>query len=229
MGAGVGILDADIYGPNIPMMMGLSEMPPAQNGKLTPPVAFGVQVMSIGFLVPDGEALMWRGPMLHGAIRQLLTDVNWGNLDYLIVDMPPGTGDAQLTLAQSVPVTAGIILTTPQAVSLADATRGLRAFEKLDVPIMGIIENMAGDIFGQGGGEESARKLGVPFLGRVSLDPDIRVGGDAGVPIVASRPDSAQSEVFCQIAQRVAASVSLLNAGRPAAGKSAIKLNLPGA
>ena len=225
-GATAGILDADIYGPNVPMMMGVAEMPPVQNGKLTPPEMHGVQVMSIGFLVPAGEALIWRGPMLHSAIRQLLNDVNWDELDYLIVDMPPGTGDAQLTLAQSVPVTAGIIVTTPQAISLADATRGLRAFQKLDVPVMGIIENMAGDIFGSGGGEAAARELGVPFLGRISLDPALRIGGDTGKPTVAFQPDLAQAAAFRDLAGKVAAYVSVLNAQRAAPARAPLKLNL---
>ncbi len=226
MGAQVGILDADIYGPNVPMMMGVLEMPPPQAEKLVPPVAFGVQVMSIGFLVPDGEPLIWRGPMLHKAIRQLLTDVAWDNLDYLIVDMPPGTGDAQLSLAQSVPMTGGLIVSTPQAVALADATRGLAAFQRLEVPVMGIVENMAGEIFGVGGGERAAQQLGVPFLGRISLTPAIRVGGDAGRPSVAFEPESEQAGAFRTLAEKVAAQVSVMNARRPAPQKAPIKLDL---
>jgi ATP-binding protein involved in chromosome partitioning len=189
-------------------------------------VAYGVQVMSIGFLVPEGEALIWRGPMLHKAIRQLITDVAWDNLDYLVVDLPPGTGDAQLSLAQSVPLTGGVIVTTPQAVALADARRGFTAFEKLEVPVMGIIENMAGDVFGVGGGEEAARRLGVPFLGRVYLAPFVREAGDAGRPVVASQPDSEQAQAFRMLAQRVAAQVSVANANRPAAPRAPISLNV---
>lgn len=211
MGAKVGLLDADIYGPNIPMMMGISSMPNPRNGKLVPPVAYGVEVMSMGFLIPPGEAVIWRGPMLHSAIRQLFTDVDWGTLDYIVVDLPPGTGDAQLTLAQSVPLVGGIIVSTPQQVALSDATRGLAAFRKLEVPVLGIVENMAGEVFGVGGGEESARQLGVPFLGRVFLDPAIRTGGDAGQPIVAIDPSSPQSEAFRQLAQAVAARISVLS------------------
>lgn len=211
MGAKVGILDADIYGPNIPMMMGVSHMPNPRNGKLVPPVAYGVEVMSMGFLIPPGEAVIWRGPMLHSAIRQLFTDVDWGSLDYIVVDLPPGTGDAQLTLAQSVPLVGGIIVSTPQRVALSDATRGLAAFRKLEVPVLGIVENMAGEVFGVGGGEEAASQLGVPFLGRVFLDPAIRTGGDAGQPIVAIDPASAQSEAFRQLAQAVAARISVLS------------------
>lgn len=225
MGARVGILDADIYGPNVPMMLGLSEMPEPQNEKMVPPTAYGVEVMSIGFLVPEGEALIWRGPMLHSAIRQLLTDVAWSHLDYLIVDLPPGTGDAQLSLAQLVPLTGGIIVTTPQAVALADAMRGITAFQRLEVPVMGIIENMAGEVFGVGGGEQAASKLGVSFLGRIFLDPSIREGGDAGKPEVAFRPDSEQARSFQAVARRVAAQVSLLNAERPAAPRVPITLD----
>jgi len=226
MGARVGILDADIYGPNVPIMMGVEEMPPPQNDKMVPPVAYGVQVMSIGFLVPEGEALIWRGPMLHSAIRQLLTDVAWDNLDYLVVDLPPGTGDAQLSLAQSVPLTGGIIVTTPQAVSLADARRGVTAFQRLDVPVMGIVENMAGEVFGEGGGEQAAEALGVPFLGRICLEPSIREGGDAGEPAVIFQPDSDQAAAFRMLAQKVAAQVSVLNARRPAAAQAPIKLEM---
>ena len=226
MGAKVGILDADIYGPNVPMMMGVSEMPPVVGEKMTPATAYGIEVMSIGFLVPEGEALVWRGPMLHSAIRQLFTDVAWGDLDYLIVDLPPGTGDAQLSLAQLVPLTGGIIVTTPQAVSLADARRGITAFQRLDVPVMGIVENMAGEVFGEGGGEHAAEALGVPFLGRICLEPSIRQGGDAGEPAVVAQPDSEQAAVFRAVAQKVAAQVSVLNARRPAAPRSPIKLEM---
>jgi ATP-binding protein involved in chromosome partitioning len=226
MGAKVGILDADIYGPNVPIMMGTDNLPPLEDEKLVPPMAYGVQVMSIGFLVPPGEALMWRGPMLHKAIRQLFTDVKWDNLDYLIVDMPPGTGDAQLSLAQSVPVTAGIIVSTPQAVALADATRGFTAFRRLEVPVMGIVENMAGDVFGVGGGERAASELGVPFLGRVFLGSFIREGGDAGKPAVAFHRDSDQAATFRDLAQKVAAQVSVMNARRPAVARAPINLDL---
>lgn len=223
MGARVGILDADIYGPNVPIMMGVHEMPPLTGDKMTPARAYGVEVMSIGFLVPEGEALVWRGPMLHKAIEQLFTDVAWSELDYMIVDLPPGTGDAQLSLAQLVPLTGGIIVSTPQNVALADARRGITAFRRLNVPVMGIIENMAGDVFGEGGGEQAARALGVPFLGRVCLDPNIREGGDAGQPIMIADPDSEQAIAFRMVAQKVAAQVSVLNARQPEA--MSLKLN----
>ena len=208
-GAKVGIMDADVYGPNIPMMMGLSGPPSVRNGKMVPQTAYGVETISMGYLMPEGEAVVWRGPMLHGAIRQFLTDVAWGELDYLVVDLPPGTGDAQLTLAQSVPITGGLIITTPQQVSVSDARRGAAAFKKLDVPILGIVENMAGEIFGSGGGMEAAKLLGVDFIGRVSLDPNIRVGGDAGTPIVISHPESETAKAFRHIARITAALLSV--------------------
>jgi ATP-binding protein involved in chromosome partitioning len=155
-GAKVGVLDADIYGPNIPIMFGLSGRPRIDNDKMVPFERYGVEVISMGFLMPDGEAVVWRGPMLHKAIQQLFTDVRWSPLDYLIVDLPPGTGDAQISLAQSVPLTGGIIVTSPQAVAVADAMRGATAFQRMEVPILGVVENMAGDIFGSGGGQEAA-------------------------------------------------------------------------
>jgi ATP-binding protein involved in chromosome partitioning len=167
--------------------------------------------MSMGFLIPPGQAVIWRGPMLHGAIRQLFTDVAWGELDYLIVDMPPGTGDATLTLAQSVPVTGGIIVTTPQDVSVEDAEKGLVAFQRLQVPVLGIIENMAGDIFGEGGGERAAQRLHVPFLGRIYLDRSIREGGDTGQPLVAFHGESPQAKAFHELAMAVAARVSVMS------------------
>jgi ATP-binding protein involved in chromosome partitioning len=212
-GARTGILDADIYGPNIPTMMGLTRdhLPDPQDGKLVPPLAYGVEVMSMGFLIPPGQAVIWRGPMLHGAIRQLFTDVAWGELDYLIVDMPPGTGDATLTLAQSVPVTGGIIVSTPQDVALEDAEKALVAFQRLEVPVLGIVENMAGDIFGEGGGERTAQRLQVPFLGRIYLDKAIREGGDAGQPLVAFHGESPEAKAFHQLAMAVAARVSVMS------------------
>ncbi|OQA44590.1 MAG: Septum site-determining protein MinD [Chloroflexi bacterium ADurb.Bin325] len=237
MGARVGILDADIYGPNVPIVMGVNDLHGVEDGKMIPARAHGIQVMSIGFLVPDGEALVWRGPMLHKAIQQLLTDVAWGDpqaanpadrqLDYLIVDLPPGTGDAQMSLAQLAPLTGAVIVTTPQAVALADATRGITAFNRLDVPIMGIIENMAGDVFGVGGGEEAARKLHVPFLGRVNLAPIVRESGDRGEPVAACCPDTEQAAAFRDLAQRVAAQVSMLNAKRAAELRAAAKAAAP--
>lgn len=215
-GAQVGIMDTDVYGPNVPMMMGVSGPLPVRNGKMVPHEGHGVKVMSMGFLMPEGEAVIWRGPMLHSAIRQFLTDVHWGALDYLIVDLPPGTGDAQLTLAQSVPITGGLIVTTPQAVSISDAKRGAGAFRKLDVPVLGLIENMAGDVFGRGGGQVAARELGVDFIGSVPLDARIRTGSDAGQPCVLAHPDSEVAQTIRQIARITAGLLSQAAMARPA-------------
>jgi len=219
-GAKVGLMDADFYGPNVPTMMGVSEIPNPQNNKLIQAIAHGVKVMSIGFLVKPGQPLIWRGPLLHSTIRQFLADVDWGELDYLVVDMPPGTGDVQLSLAQHIPVTCGLIVTMPQKVSLDDASRGIEMFQKLSIPIAGVIENMGPmilpdgstlDIFGEGGGEQMAAAYGVNFLGRVALDPDIRKFGDSGLPIVNQAPDSRPAMQFNAMACEVASFISRLN------------------
>lgn len=220
-GASVGLLDADIYGPNIPQMLGVTHMPPPQGQKLTPARAYGIQLMSMGFMLQPDQAVIWRGPMLHSAIRQLFTDVAWEPVDYMIVDLPPGTGDAQLTLAQSVPLTGGVIVSTPQDVALADARRGLAAFRQLQVPVLGMIENMSYfiapdtgqryEIFGHGGAERAARELHVPFLGRLPLDPRARAGGDEGRPVVVAYPDAEISQAFHDLAKQVAAQVSILS------------------
>lgn len=217
-GARVGLLDADIYGPNIPTMMGAKGMPTPKEGKIEPAEAYGVRLMSIGFMVPPEQPLIWRGPMLHSAIRQFISDVNWGDLDYLIVDLPPGTGDAQLSLAQTLPLSGGIIVTLPQKVSLEDARRGLEMFRTMDIPVLGIIENMSYlklpdgtkmDVFGQGGGQQLAQASGVPFIASLPLDPHVREGGDAGVPIVVAHPDSPVAEAFVEAAQDLAAKISV--------------------
>jgi len=217
-GAKVGLLDADIYGPNVPTMMGVQRLPPQNGQKLVPAEAYGVQVMSIGFLVKPGQPLIWRGPMLHSAIRQFLADVSWNELDYLVVDLPPGTGDAQLSLAQSVPLSGGVIVTLPQQVSQDDARRGLEMFRELNVPLLGVVENMSYlelpdgtqmDVFGKGGGEKLALEAGVPFLGAIPMDPNVRVGGDQGAPIVISQPDSAPAKALRDIAEAIAASLSV--------------------
>ncbi len=218
-GAKVGVLDADIYGPNIPIMFGLSGQPRVENDKLVPYEAYGVKVISMGFLMPEGEAVVWRGPMLHKAIQQLFTDVRWGELDYLIVDLPPGTGDAQLSLAQSVPLTGAIIVTSPQAVAISDARRGATAFKRLEVPILGVIENMSGEVFGTGGGESAAQLMEVEYLGSVELDPRIRMGGDSGKPIVIDAPESEAAKSFRRLARKVASRVSLLALQPPPAVK----------
>ncbi len=209
-GAKVGVLDADIYGPNIPMMFGLGGRPRVEDDKMVPLEAHGVKVISMGFLMPEGEAVVWRGPMLHKAIQQLFTDVRWGELDYMIVDLPPGTGDAQLSLAQSVPLTGGIIVTTPQAVSISDARRGATAFKRLEVPILGVVENMAGEVFGTGGGLEAAKLIETELLGSIELDPRIRHGGDTGAPIVIAAPESVAAQSFRTLARVVAARISVL-------------------
>lgn len=217
-GARVGLLDADIYGPNIPTMMGVKRLPPASEDKLTPAEAFNVKLMSIGFLVKPDQPLIWRGPMLHSAIRQFLTDVDWGELDYLVVDLPPGTGDAALSLTQSLPLSGGIIVTLPQQVSLDDARRGLEMFRQLNVPVLGIIENMSFlelpdgtrmDIFGSGGGEKLALESGVPYIGAIPIEAVVREGGDNGVPVVVSHPESAVAKAFNAIAMDVAAKISV--------------------
>ncbi|MBX7253417.1 MAG: Mrp/NBP35 family ATP-binding protein [Candidatus Promineofilum sp.] len=209
-GARVGLLDADILGPNVPMMMGRDEMPPPRNRKMVPAENYGVKFISMAFLVKPDQPLIWRGPMLHSAIRQLLTDVDWGELDYLVVDLPPGTGDAQLTLAQVLPLSGAIVITQPMQVAATDAVRGLKTFEKLDVPIIGVIENMSGDFFGTGAGEQLAATYKTPFLGKIPLDANVRVGGDSGAPIVVAYPDSAAAVALRDIARAVAACVSVL-------------------
>jgi len=210
MGTRVGLLDADITGPNIPMLMGIDKLPPPRGQRLIPAENYGVQVMSMGFLVEKDKPLIWRGPMIHGAIRQFFSDVEWSNMDYMIIDLPPGTGDAQLTLAQSVPLSGTVIVTQPQDVAVGDALRGLAMFEQVNVPIIGIIENMSGEFFGEGGGRTLAEERNVPYLGSIPLDPQVRVGGDTGHPIVVSSPGSPASVAFAQVAQEVAARSSVL-------------------
>ena len=212
-GVRVGLLDADIYGPNIPIMMGVDEMPPVEAGKLIPAEAHGVRFMSMGFLLPPEQALIWRGPMLHKAIQQLFTDVRWGELDYLFVDLPPGTGDAQLSLAQIAPLSGGLIVTMPQMVSVADARRGAAAFAQLEVPILGVIENMSGQIFGSGGGETAASELNTTLLGVIGLDADVSASGDRGRPIVAASPESAAARTFRSLAQKVVVQLRAVSGG----------------
>ncbi len=232
-GARVGLLDADIYGPNIPTMMGVDHLPGATAEKLIPAESFGVKMMSIGFMVKPDQPLIWRGPMLHSAIRQFLTDVEWGELDYLIIDLPPGTGDAALSLAQSLPLSGGIIVTLPQQVSLEDARRGLEMFRQLDIEIFGVVENMSYlelpdgtrmDIFGSGGGQTLADDAGVPFIGAIPMDPTVRQGGDSGVPVVISNPDSPVSQALRSISEKVAAKISVA----AVQGSNFIPINLVG-
>jgi ATP-binding protein involved in chromosome partitioning len=220
-GAKVGLLDADVYGPNIPLMMGVDQLPAqdTSTGKITPAEAYDVKFVSIGFMVKPDQPIIWRGPMLHNAIQQFIMDVNWGEIDYLVVDLPPGTGDAQLSLAQTVSITGGVIVTLPQQVSLDDARRGLEMFRQLDIPILGVVENMSYlelpdgkkmDIFGTGGGNNFAKDVSVDFLGAIPIDPSVREGGDNGVPIVVSDPDSPAAKVLINIARDVALRASVI-------------------
>jgi ATP-binding protein involved in chromosome partitioning len=217
-GARVGLLDADILGPNIPTMMGVESMPPVRDRKMVPAENYGVKFISMAFLVKPDQPLIWRGPMLHGAIQQLLTDVDWGELDYLLIDLPPGTGDAQLTLAQVLPLSGAIVITQPMQVAADDALRGMKTFEKLDVPIIGVIENMSGPMFGSGAGEKLSTAYDVDFLGSVPMEAEVRVGGDTGDPVVVAHPDSKAAIALNEIAREVAARVSVLTLKKQADG-----------
>jgi ATP-binding protein involved in chromosome partitioning len=219
-GARVGLMDADVYGPNVPIMMGASNArPEVAVNKLVPIEAYGVRLMSMALLQPGDKPLIVRGPILHGLVKQFLSDVVWGELDYLIVDMPPGTGDVQLSLAQLVPVQGAVLVTTPQEVAVSDVRRALRMFETVAVPVLGVVENMSYfvapdtgaryNIFGEGGGRKLAEQYGVPFLGAIPLGLEVREGGDKGVPVVVSRPDSAQAKAFQQVAEEIARQVSI--------------------
>ena len=210
-GAKVGLIDADILNPNIPTMTGLSYgRPKVVNDKMVPLEAYGVKLMSTGFLTTPDKPMIMRGPMLHSAIRQFFVDVDWGQLDYMIVDLPPGTGDAPLSLAQSFPLTGVVVVTQPQDVAVSDALRSIAMFETLNVPIIGVVENMAGEFFGEGGGERLANERDVPFLGRIPLAASVREGGDYGRPIVIQNPDSVEGQAFHNLAQTVAARTSVL-------------------
>jgi ATP-binding protein involved in chromosome partitioning len=213
LGAKVGLMDADLYGPNIPMMMGSSTGPEQKDGKIVPVETHGVKLISMAFLVPEEAPLVWRGPMVHQYLQAFFRDVLWGELDYLLIDLPPGTGDVQLSLSQMVPLAGAITVTTPQEVSLFDVRKGMAMFQKVNVPLLGIIENMSfflcghcgerTDIFSHGGGERAASKLGVPFLGNIPIDPAIREGGDSGHPIVVANPASPQAAAFRDIAKKL--------------------------
>src|SRR6267378_6328693 len=228
-GSRVGILDGDIYGPNVPIMLGLSGTQLTTDGKqIVPAEKHGLQVVSMGFLTSDDAPVIWRGPMLHGAIQQFFREVAWRDLDYLIVDMPPGTGDVALSLSQTVPVAGSIVVSTPQQVSLADSRRAVRMYQKLNIPTLGIIENMShfictnchheADIFGHGGGQKMAEDLGVSFLGRIPIYQPIREGSDSGVPLVMSEPNSPAGKAFVATAERVAAEISIASyKGSPSA------------
>jgi ATP-binding protein involved in chromosome partitioning len=219
-GSRVGILDGDIYGPNVPIMLGLStQLTTNEQRQIVPAEKYGLQVISIGFLTSDDAPIIWRGPMLHGAIQQFFKEVAWKDLDYLIIDMPPGTGDVALSLSQTVPVVGAIVVTTPQLVSLADSRRAVRMYQKLSIPTLGVVENMSyyscpnchheADIFGHGGGEGLATDMGVPFLGRLPIYQPIREGSDMGVPLVVAEPASAAARAFLTVAEQTAAQVSI--------------------
>ena len=218
-GGRVGMIDGDVYGPNIPIMLGLEAQLESAGKQIVPAEKYGLKVVSMGFLTSADAPIIWRGPMLHGVVRQFFQDVRWGELDYLVIDMPPGTGDVALSLSQTVPVSGAIVVTTPQTVSLADSRRAVAMYKKLDIPTLGIIENMShyvcpschheSDIFGKGGGETMADELGVPFLGQIPIYEPIRVCSDMGTPLVTSDPDSQVSKVFLHIAERAAAQVSI--------------------
>ena len=219
-GARVGLMDADVYGPNVPIMLGASNARPEVDGnKLVPIEAFGVKFMSMALLQPGDKPMIVRGPILHGLVKQFLSDVKWGELDYLIVDMPPGTGDVQLSLAQLVPVQGAVLVTTPQEVAIADVRRALRMFETVAIPVLGVVENMSyfiapdtgtrSNIFGEGGGERLANSYHVPFLGDVQLGIEVREGGDSGMPVVVSKPHSPQAQAFRRVSEEVARQISI--------------------
>ena len=223
-GGKVGMIDGDIYGPNVPIMLGMKAELITDGQKIVPAEKYGLQVISMGFLTKDDAPIIWRGPMLHGALQQFFRDARWKDLDYLIVDMPPGTGDVALSLSQTVPVAGSIVVTTPQQVSLADTRRAVAMYKKLNIPPIGLIENMSyfscpncqheADIFGHGGGERLAEELGVPFLGRLPIYQPIREGSDSGVPLVISEPDSPAARAFIAAAERTAAQVSIASYSR---------------
>jgi ATP-binding protein involved in chromosome partitioning len=219
LGARVGVLDGDIYGPNIPIMFGLQAQLETLDKKIRPAEKYGIQVVSMGFLTQEENPVIWRGPMLHSAIQQFCREVAWKDLDYLVVDMPPGTGDVALSLSQTVPAAGAIVVTTPQQVSLSDSKRAIRMYQKLNIPTLGLVENMSfyectnchhvADIFGHGGGEKTAEQMGIPFLGRLPLYQPIRVGSDRGIPIVIAEPDSAGTRAFLELAEATVAQLAV--------------------
>jgi ATP-binding protein involved in chromosome partitioning len=223
-GSRVGIIDGDIYGPNVPIMLGVQQPLTHDGQKIKPAESYGVAAVSMGFLTDDESPVIWRGPMLHGVIQQFFRDVRWPELDYLVIDMPPGTGDVALSLSQTVPVSGAIVVTTPQTVSLADTRRAVRMYQKLNIPTLGLVENMShfvcsgcgreSDIFGKGGGEKLAENLEVPFLGRIPLYEPIRVGSDTGTPIVVAEPESPAAQALNAVAEQAAAQISIKSYGQ---------------
>jgi ATP-binding protein involved in chromosome partitioning len=225
-GGRVGIVDGDIYGPNVPIMLGMKTQLTTDGQKIVPAEKYGLQVISMGFLTGDDAPIIWRGPMLHGALQQFFREVRWTGLDYLVIDLPPGTGDIALSLSQTVPVAGAIVVTTPQQVSLADTRRAVAMYKKLNIPPLGIVENMSyfvcpdcgheSDIFGRGGGEQMAAEVNVPFLGRVPIYQPIREGGDSGVPLMIAEPESPAARALMAVAERTAAQLSIASYNRPA-------------
>jgi ATP-binding protein involved in chromosome partitioning len=235
-GATVGLLDADVYGPSVPTMLGEPDAPAGQTSegpgkKLTPAIHWGIRVMSVGFFIEREGAVVWRGPMIHKLLQQFIEDVDWGNVDYLVVDLPPGTGDAQLSLSQLIPITGSVIVTTPQEVALIDVVKAVSMFKKVEVPILGVVENMSyyvcpacghhDEIFARGGGRVFAKEQQVPFLGEVPLDSKVRAGGDAGRPVVVGAPESEHAKIFMSIAAQVAGEVAKLNGPSGGSGRRA--------
>jgi ATP-binding protein involved in chromosome partitioning len=222
-GPSVGLMDADVYGPSVPTMLGPPEIPPGGDSakRLSPAVHYGVKVMSVGFFVEREGAVVWRGPMIHKLLQQFIEDVDWGALDYLVVDLPPGTGDAQLSLSQLIPITGAIMVTTPQEVALIDVAKAVTMFKKVEIPILGVIENMSGyvcpscghhdEIFSKGGGKALARELGSRFFGEVPIDAKVRFGGDSGRPVVIGAPDSEHAKIFMSMAAEVAGEIARVN------------------
>jgi ATP-binding protein involved in chromosome partitioning len=219
-GARVGLMDADVYGPNIPQMLGIQGQPDVSPEKrMVPPEAYGIRVISMGMLLDPDQPVIWRGPMLHGAVQQFMREVEWGELDYLVVDLPPGTGDVALSMAQSVPVAGALVVTTPQGVSVSDVRKAVAMFRQLNIPLLGVMENMSyfacphcgerTEIFGHGGGARMAEDLGIPFLGEVPIDTRVRTGGDEGQPIVDAAPDAPAARAFVEVAKKVAAQISI--------------------
>jgi ATP-binding protein involved in chromosome partitioning len=219
-GAKVGLLDADVFGPSIPTMLGAPEVPPSasKDSRIIPAIHHGVKVISVGFFVDKDEAVVWRGPMVHRLLQQFLGDVDWGELDYLVCDLPPGTGDVQLSLSQLIPIAGAVMVTTPQEVSIVDVVKGIAMFEKVEIPILGIIENMSyykcpacghtDEIFSHGGGKRLAQEIGATFFGEIPIDTRIRFGGDAGVPIVIASPDSENAQRFMDLATKTAMEIA---------------------
>ncbi len=226
-GATVGLLDADVYGPSMPTMLGEADAPAGQKvgEKIVPAIHWGIRVMSVGFFIEKDGAVVWRGPMVHKLLQQFLEDVDWGDIDYLVVDLPPGTGDAQLSLSQLIPITGAVMVTTPQEVALIDVVKAISMFKKVEIPVLGVVENMAyyvcpscghhDEIFSRGGGRRLAESIGTTFLGEIPLDTKVRFGGDSGRPVVVGAPDSEHAKLFMELAARVATRISVLTYGAP--------------